>query len=544
MHTQKRYLLMKKITVYYLVLICIVISPAYIFADSIEVSGTVSGNWTVDTVNIIGNIEIREADMLSINNGVTVMFRGEYFFNINGILKAMGNIDNPVLFTMADTIGFNNDTISNGGWKQIRIENHNSNLDSIIFSNCKFEYSKAVSEDSIYNYGGAICIRNSNNVSLKNCSFSNNYAFISGGGVYLENSSILIENNNFSNNRCGQTTELYGYGGGLCSDWSRAIIEHNYFTNNSSTGIGGGLCIRFSDSPVFFNVFENNFSALGGGFGILHIDTCKFTISNNLFINNGSQFFGGGISNSDCSPRYINNTIINNHCIGGGGGFYCKDSVVPVLVNNIIYGNTQYGGETNQIYLWDRLAQPNFYFNNIQDGIEAFDGTGGSEFIGEYQNNIDEDPLFENNTFIPKLHSPCINSGNPDTTGLMLSLFDIAGNNRIVDNIIDMGAYEQQEINSVKYYSSIDNIKIHKVYPNPSNSDVQIDFELMTNEKVTCSITDLNGKLIKEISNHNFEVGKNKIIWKLLDQPIISGVYVMTLKTSKTTKYTNIIINR
>lgn len=519
-------------------------SPASIFADSIEVSGTVSGNWTADTVNVIGNIEIRESEMLNINAGVVVMFQGEYFFKLGGVLKALGNIENPVLFTMADTIGFSNDTISNGGWKQIRIENHNPSLDSIIFNNCKFEYSKAVADDSIHNYGGAICIRNSNNVSINNCSFSNNYAFISGGGVYLENSSISVTNNNFSNNRCGQTAELFGYGGGLCSDWSVAIIEHNYFTNNSSTGIGGGLCIRFSDGPVFHNVFDDNFSALGGGFGILHIDTCKFAISNNLFINNGSQFFGGGISNGNCSPKYINNTIVNNHCIGGGGGFYCKDSVVPVLVNNIIYGNTQYGGETNQIYLWDRLSQPNFYFNNVQDGIEAFDGTGGSEFLGEYQNNISEDPLFENNTFIPELHSPCINSGNPDTLGLMLSPFDFAGNNRIVDNIIDLGAYEQQEIVGINSNSSFSNIKTHKVYPNPSNSDVQIDFELMTNEKVTCSITDMNGKLIKELCNDKFEVGKHQIIWKLFDQPLISGVYILILQTSNTTKYTNIIISR
>ena len=527
-----------------LVSLALILNSLLSNANSIEVSGLVSGSWEVDTVNIIGNIELRQAETLIINPGVIVMFHQDYYFRVSGSLKVLGNQDKPISFTIADTTSFNNDTISDGGWKQIRIENISSNIDSIIFNYCHFEYGKAVDEDSIHGYGGALCIRNANQIRISNCSFENNYAFYSGGGIYLENSTIIVNNNLFKNNRCGQTTTYYGYGGGMCIDSSESLINHNYFTENSSTGIGGGLCVRFLDCPVFHNIFDNNYSALGGGFGILHIDNCNFVISNNLLINNTSLFFGAGISNNNCSPTYVNNTIANNHCDGGGGGLYCKDSVAPILYNNILYGNTQYGGQINQVYLWDRLSQPNFYYNNIQGGIESFAGTGGAEFLGQYQNNISEDPLFENESFSPSLQSPCINTASPDTNGLMIPSMDLGVKIRLVDNNIDMGAYEQQRLLSINSKPSFSDIKINRAWPNPSNSDIVIDFEIRKNEEITYYVTDINGAFLKEIDKIKYESGQHKIIWKLEDQPKKSGLYILILKTPITTKHLKLVVSR
>ena len=513
-----------------LALVCLFFIPNNIRATSIEVSKSVSGIWNVDTVNVVDDIDIRQTDTLNIEEGVTVLFHGPFFFKVSGCLKAIGSLENPILFSVEDTTGFHNDTIATGGWKQIRIENLNPSVDTIRFSFCHFEYGKAVAEDSIHGYGGAICIRNFNHVSITNCWFKNNYAYFNGGAVYLKNASIIVRNNRFESNRCGQTIQYYGYGGGLCADSSVAIIEHNYFSQNSSTGIGGGLCVRFSDCPVFHNIFEENFSALGGGFGVLHIDTCRFVIANNLVFNNGALYFGAGISNGDCSPTYINNTIVNNNCIGGGGGFYCKDSVVPILINNIIYGNTQYGGEINQVYLWDNLSQPNFYYNDIQGGTINFDGTGGSCFIGEYVNNIDQDPLFKNGCYVPELSSPCINSGSPDTVGMMIPAFDLVGNTRIVDDTIDMGVFEQQTLVGI-FNKEAGEISFLQVYPNPANIGVQIDFELLISDNIIIFVTDMQGVIKENICEKNMEAGRHKLNWDL--QEYASGSYIFVIKTSK-----------
>lgn len=513
-----------------LALLCWVLIHNNVWGSSIEVSGNVSGNWNVDTVYVVGNIEVEPSEILNINEGVKVIFQGPYFFKIEGCLVALGSLEHPILFSMADTTGFHNDTISDGGWKNIRIENLSQMTDTTQMSYCNFEYGKAIAEDSIHGYGGAICIRNTNRVSISNCNFKNNYAYFNGGAIYLENASIRVIGNSFDNNRCGQPQIYYGYGGGMCVDSSEAIIKHNYFSQNSSTGIGGGLCVRFTDCLIIHNIFDNNFSALGGGFGILHIDTCNFVISNNLVINNGSQFFGAGISNGDCSPTYLNNTIINNNCIGGGGGFYCKDSVVPILSNNIIYGNTQYGGEINQVYLWDNLSQPNFYYNDIQGGILNFAGTGGADFTGKYINNIDQDPLFEDNTYFPGLLSPCINSGNPDTAGMMIPEFDLDGKTRIVDDTIDMGTYEKQISSSIFNYKD-NNIGFLQVYPNPASSNIQIDIEILDSDDITFFITNIKGIIIEKIYRKEMQAGHHKLNWDL--ENFNSGIYIFSLQTSK-----------
>ncbi len=128
-------------------------------ANSITVSGIVSGTWDADTVNVIGDIEIREVGVLYIGPGVLVLFQGQYTFEVNGCLKASGTKDDLIYFTMADTTGFYNDTIPDGGWKSIRLENIAPNVDSTIFNYCHFSFGKALNADSTHSYGGAICGR-------------------------------------------------------------------------------------------------------------------------------------------------------------------------------------------------------------------------------------------------------------------------------------------------------------------------------------------------------------------------------------------------
>jgi len=508
-------------------LLILLISPTLsIKGQTIEVSGIVSGIWDADTVKVVDDIQVREVETLLILPGVQVIFQGEYFFEIQGCVKATGSATQPILFTVADTTGFYNDTLPGGGWKNIRLENINPLVDSTMFSFCHFEYGKSVSADSVYGYGGALCIRNSNKISIENCTFQTNYAYFNGGAVYLENSSISVRNNYFQNNRCGQTFVDYGYGGGLCTDSGQPMIYRNTFEENSSTGIGGALCVRFSDCMVTHNVFKNNFSALGGGFGILHIPVCNFVISNNLFIQNSAEFFGAGISNGDCSPTYVNNTITDNHCNGGGGGFYCKDSVVPVLHNNIIYGNTQFGGEVNQVYLWDLLSQPNFYYNNIEGGKEDFYGTGGTAFYGEYENNIDANPLFKPGQFSILPESPCVNAGAIDTVGLLIPELDLAKNQRLVDGIIDIGSFENQQnvgVNNPLFPKP----KLLKIFPNPTCGIANLSFETTENQLAIIRILNSSGKEVHQIHNKHLKSGKHTLVVDFSANKFPSGLYTI-----------------
>jgi len=523
--------------------------PHIIQADSISVSGLVSGTWDADTVRVINNIELHEAESLSIFPGVLVEFQGEYYFDVSGSLTAIGTSENPVRFTMADTTGFFNDTIPKGGWKSIRLTDLSPIVDSTIFSYCHFSYGKALSTDSIHSYGGAICARNTNKLRISNCTFENNFSYFNGGAVFLEETDALVEHNTFQWNDAGIGWNYYGYGGGLCTDSGEPIIRDNTFFNNSSTGIAGGLCVRFSDCPVYLNVFDNNYSALGGGFGILHIDTCHHIIANNLVMNNEATYFGAGISNNDCSPTYVNNTIANNICQGGGGGFYCKDSVVPNLYNNILYGNTQYGGQSNQVYLWDLLAQPNFYYNNIEGGWEAFAGTGGSAFSGDYENNIKDNPEFVSNGvwgYELKYGSPCIDAGMPDVSGFELPQIDLAGNPRIISNIIDMGAFENQSSAGIEDLTTAEKAIFYSPSPNPASSQVKLNFYLLHNSEVSLVILDQNGKHVINLVKGRLDAGLHQFTWDITDSAgnkESSGIYLAKLNLGNKLICRKIIVN-
>lgn len=511
-------------------------------ADSVTVSGDVSGVWDVDTVFVNGNINLQEGENLQIEPGVIISFLGEFHFSVHGSMSVLGVAQSPVIFTMSDTTGFYNDTIPNGGWKGIWIEDLSPSVDSVVFTHCHFEYGKAVAADSVHGYGGAVLVRNSDKVRISHSTFQNNYAFYNGGAVYLQNSDILVTHNTFTWNSCGQTFDFYGYGGAICADGGEQVIQKNMFFQNSSTGIGGGLCIRFKDGPVYNNIFDNNYSALGGGLGILHVQLCRHQIANNLVVNNGATFFGSGTSTNNCSPTYINNTIVGNW--GAAGGFYCKDSVVPVLYNNIIWGNAGYGG---QVYLWDLLSQPNFYFNDIEGGKENFQGTGGSAFSGIYENNIDADPLFVGTGEFPFSlldESPCVNAGTTEIPGFTFQPTDLAGNTRIYGNMVDMGAYENQNVVSGFTENQHPDAVFYDPSPNPATDRVTFSFYLLQNSTVQIEIFDLKGNLITIISDKNLKGGLHQTEWNISENLSNSGsgIYVSRLTANGRTFEKKLIV--
>jgi parallel beta-helix repeat protein/predicted outer membrane repeat protein len=534
---------MKKQRILLAVLFLLQFFSSKLSADSIEVGGMVSGVWDVDTVFVTDNLLIREVTTLEIAPGTHVLFNGSFSIRVVGTLVAQGSSDYPIIFTITDTTGFSNDTLPLGGWQQIRFYEVAPSADSSIFTFCHFRHGKAVASDSLFSYGGAFCIRNTDHVRIENCSFYNNYAFYNGGAIYLEQSDVVIRNNYFEGNRCGQTFDYFGYGGALCSDGGAPDIGHNYFRLNSSTGIGGAACIRFADCPLHHNIFDENFSALGGAFGIMHITKCRYAIHNNLVINNGAEFFGAGISNNNCSPLYVNNTIADNHCTGGGGGFYCKDSVAPVLYNNILWGNTQYGGQSNQVYLWDLLSQPAFYYNNVQGGKETFAGTGGSAYSAPYENNLDTVPLFVGFSYQLPPHSGCVEAGTPDTSGLLVPSYDLAHQPRLVGIRLDMGAFENQNPVAVAETKTYGHAILFAPAPNPATDKVEIQFYLpASREYISIQIFDLQGNLIATPFAETASAGHYKISWYPSTSSAKPGIYFCVLKTDAMKQTKKIVV--
>lgn len=495
-----------------------------------------------DTLYIYNDILIADNDSMIIDPGRVVLFMGHYSIHVQGKLIAMGTPSDSIVFTIADTTGFSDIHSNAGGWNGIRFEDTPAGNDSSLFAYCRFEYGKAVG-DSANRYGGAIRLINFNKVRISNAEFSNNYSFFWGGSIYAQKANIDIEHCLFENNYSGNDSLIYGYGGAVCFVSSDPDISHSRFFNNTSTGIGGGISFEYSNPSMINCIFTGNYSGLGGGIGFLRCSPDR-SIVNVLVNNNMAQFFGGGIASVTASPRMSNFTITGNMA-SMGGGYYCNDYADAKLYNSILWGNLGAGGQHgSQVWIWDVYSEPGFYHCNIQYGYEQF---GGSTFIGQYINNIDDDPLFNNPQDLDyqlAQYSPCINSGTPDTSGLLLPAFDLAMNQRIMHNTIDMGAYEYDgPLGNPALKMLASNVEVS---PNPVTSNSVISFYTDRPGIVSILLRSAKGDAMGSynyLANHsgNHQVSLRSVV--INSEILPAGIYFIEIRSETQHGSAKILIN-
>jgi len=511
-------------------------------ATSITVSGNVSGTWSADTVKVTGDLVVPAGEALVIEPGVRVEFQGSYQVTVKGHVIAIGEESSMIRFVISDTTGFSDTLSASGGWHGFVYEHLMSSEDSSVYRYCRFEHGKAFSADTMGMYGGAFRILDFGKISFMNCSFAHNFAIRSGGAIYARNANIRIERCEFFQNRCGLQVYPYGYGGGFCSVRSSPFVLSSYFIANSSTGVGGGASFEYSNPELLYNVFSENYSALGGGFGFLRSEAGK-VVSNNLVQGNEAKFFGGGI----CCIRdftVFSNITITGNLASMGGGFYCNDSAAPSVYNSIIYENTGFGSE---VYIWDFLSAPNFYYCDIMGGPSAFEGSGGQQgYHGIYQNNLDTAVLFSSSGQYPwglEAGSPCRDAGTPDTTGLQVPMTDLAGNARIINDRIDIGAYEfgHGEWIAENYRNQAE----ISVYPNPSQDMVHIRILNAENGLTDCSIFSVDGRLVRSFSHSHGMGGSVEFTWDARNDQgvrVNPGIYLIRATGNNEVRRSGIII--
>ncbi|MCK4694602.1 MAG: right-handed parallel beta-helix repeat-containing protein, partial [Candidatus Cloacimonetes bacterium] len=305
------------------------------------------------------------------------------------------------------------------------------------YSNPSILYNKIYNNTGTGIGGGINCFIA--NPIISNNIIDNN----SGQGIYCSGSwstifhSMVIENNTISNN-------VSSYGSGISLNFSNPFILNNSIVNNYAEFNGGGInCYQDSDPFIINNDISNNSARISGG-GLYCSASDPFVI-NNLFYDNYSIQSGGGITCfQNSNSLIVNNTLTNNISEYYGGAFYCSYFSNPIVINTILWGNFAYSSG-NEVFIVTDDSDPTFTYCDIEGGINAFGLNINVVYNGIYENNIDSDPLFigiGDHPYSLQNISPCIDAGTPDTTGLYLPEFDIAGNPRISHNRIDIGAYE------------------------------------------------------------------------------------------------------
>lgn len=232
-------------------------------------------------------------------------------------------------------------------------------------------------------------------VNVNNCTFSNNSSGISGGG------NPSVTNCTFTSNTSS----------GINLSSGSPNVSNCTFTSNSNVGPGGGgggMRCGSGVSTVTNCTFMNN-NGGGNGGGLLNTSNSA-NVTNCLFIGNT----GAAILNSQSSPKITNCTFSGNSGgpVGSGGIFSFTGN--PIVTNCILWGDV---------------------------GMEIVDNGGASTTV-TYSNVSGADPLFVNPggaNYRLQAGSPCIDAGNNTAVGVGT---DLAGKPRILNSIVDMGAYE------------------------------------------------------------------------------------------------------
>jgi len=196
----------------------------------------------------------------------------------------------------------------------------------------------------------------------------------------------------------------------------------------------------------------------------------------------------------------------------------------------------------------EELNTLNIRHSLISNGIsgiqQATDNT-----INYSDSNISGNPLFlEGDSIHDPLYyslsalSPCINSGTPDTLGLNLLPYDLAGNQRVWEGRIDMGCFEfgaPPVANDDPTAPDIPAVSM-TAYPNPFSGFTNIRVSSLNSagdrseivNYASVTIYNIKGQRVKTISLDPGKSGEHFIYWDGRDEDnarCSSGIYLVNL---------------
>lgn len=421
--------------------------------------------------------------------------------------------------------------------------------------------------NSVTDFGGAVALLSCNPVDFTQCDLNTNGTPLtvgkSGGNLYADNSVVTATDCAFS---FGGSYD----GAGIWlneSDWHSNNCE---FEGNAATGAGGAI---YADESTLLLEADNFSSNSGNGGGAIYLEAlCSVVMRDGLAFDNSSSLHGGFILNEQSSDVKIGNLYAIANTAGKQGGLFAsRASDAHFYVANMS-ATCNYSNAANIYHGASSLADFKLYFSSFLDnthpdgfshsfGRTMIEGAGTNSIVAnsvfwknqqigfcggitvEYTNtdanydcsgpilppvwpgtgNIASTPRFVNelgpdniactsddDLRLQKLGgpiSPCINAGSSstvhhpadfadvdydsdDTEPLPL---DILGADRLYGSNPDMGAYENDDTYKQGETPEWSALSESLVFPNPATDMVNV---ISGNTIQQVSVFNLNGQLI------------------------------------------------
>ncbi len=315
--------------------------------------------------------------------------------------------------------------------------------------------------------GGGLYV-DSYDLTISVCEVINNIANDQAGGIFIQSSNdpVTITNSRINNN--------YGRTVGALSSRSPLYLDNCEIIDNVGLGTIGAIAVSgdvvaIEQCEISGNKLENSDSGSGGG---IFVDATNFTMKNSSIYGN-SAASGGGIYFSR-PGAVVTNCILSNNSANEGGGVYCGSGSSPAMINCTITGNHTKNESSSTVYNYvsnttfiNCIVSDNYinselillYDNEISSTWDSVPVLSYSMItgitVGDGNFNINDSPhfirpvgkLYDDDPGDLRLRHESL-ARDSGLNGVNSEIFDISNNDRILNAVIDIGAYE---FNSSQY---------------------------------------------------------------------------------------------
>ena len=402
-------------------------------------------------------------------------------------------------------------------------------------------------------------LKNMTLVNSSNLPLEDQISLAQPRNVFIENIKIK----NIIRNYSGYSIAAYTIGDTFL-DSTSLYLKNISIDNCTGTSAGGFYAIEdciFSNMEITNNtpIYDDEIYPSYGCFGI-HVgghhdypDRYNYKFINCSFSENylADDGWSSGASAlyvcENTNVDIINCTFGDNESnINSSAALYLYDSDIDCnVVNTIFYGNLPRAIIIREPY---QAGLPpinlNISHSLVEGGIDEILDLGTTNNINWLEGNIDEDPEWSYDDPFPYSlisSSPCIDAGTlnlPD--GIELPEYDLAGYPRVYGDVVDMGAFEYQGVQTAFEDNVVSTSKASfSIYPNPFNPSTTVKLSLDKSSEVNISIFNIKGQKVITLTDRYYDYGEYNLLWNGIDQNdkrVSSGQYLVKLSINGTEK--------